>query len=133
MRLKTEPLEKVIPEFLDHFYLAKSPGAQIAMFAETPPPTGSARIDALLAAIAEYLIKQSRLGCPPEWCSHASRTLAEPWHTTTSTDPGMIEYLTFSSPAEFRHRNIFTEEQPLRRASGPRAAPLTSRPDVRQP
>ena len=28
----------------------------------------------------------------------------------------MREYLTFASPAEFRSRNIFTEERPLRRA-----------------
>ena len=31
----------------------------------------------------------------------------------------MREYLTFSSPAEFASRNIFTEERPLRRARGP--------------
>jgi hypothetical protein len=30
----------------------------------------------------------------------------------------MREYLTFSSPAEFASRNIFTEERPLRRARG---------------
>jgi hypothetical protein len=28
----------------------------------------------------------------------------------------MKEYLAFASPAEFRSRNIFTEERPLRRA-----------------
>jgi hypothetical protein len=28
----------------------------------------------------------------------------------------MREYLTYASPAEFRSRNIFTEERPLRRA-----------------
>jgi hypothetical protein len=28
----------------------------------------------------------------------------------------MKEYLAFTSPAEFRSRNIFTEERPLRRA-----------------
>jgi len=28
----------------------------------------------------------------------------------------MREYLTYSSPAEFASRNIFTEERPLRRA-----------------
>jgi hypothetical protein len=28
----------------------------------------------------------------------------------------MREYLSFASPAEFRSRNIFTEERPLRRA-----------------
>jgi hypothetical protein len=30
----------------------------------------------------------------------------------------MQEYLAFTSPAEFRSRNIFTEERPLRRARG---------------
>jgi hypothetical protein len=28
----------------------------------------------------------------------------------------MREYLAYASPAEFRSRNIFTEERPLRRA-----------------
>jgi hypothetical protein len=37
-------------------------------------------------------------------------------------DDGFREYLTFSSPAEFASRNIFTEERPLRRARGPRSA-----------
>jgi hypothetical protein len=38
------------------------------------------------------------------------------WHTTSSDADAMREYLTFASPAEFRSRNIFTEERPLRRA-----------------
>lgn len=46
-----------------------------------------------------------------------SRRLDEPWFTTPAPDPAMIEYLVHSSPAEFRSRNIFTEERPLRRAS----------------
>jgi hypothetical protein len=32
---------------------------------------------------------------------------------------GAVDHLTFSSPAEFASRNIFTEERPLRRARGP--------------
>jgi hypothetical protein len=42
--------------------------------------------------------------------------LPHAWHTTQFADDGMREYLTFASPAEFASRNIFTEEQPLRRA-----------------
>jgi hypothetical protein len=34
---------------------------------------------------------------------------------TSFDDKAMREYLTFASPAEFRSRNIFTEERPLRR------------------
>ena len=116
-RLKQEKLEKVIPEFLDGFYISTNRDHRIAMFQEEPALTGNARIDALLGAIAEYLTKQFRLGFPPEWASGPARSLPDPWHTTDSTAPGMIEFLTFSSPAEFRHRNIFTEEVPLRRAS----------------
>ena len=50
-------------------------------------------------------------GFPTPW-----RRLDEPWFTTSSTEPAMQEYLAFASPAEFRSRNIFTEERPLRRA-----------------
>ena len=48
--------------------------------------------------------------------------LAEPWFTTPMDSDAMREYLTVSSPAEFAHRNIFTESQPLRRARRPEPA-----------
>ena len=121
IRLQAEPLEKLIPEFLDEFYRERDDVARRAMFIAEPRPTGVARHDALLAAIAEYLTKQYKLGAVPRWCAAPMRTLEVPWHTTASREPAMIEYLTFASPAEFRHRNIFTEERPLRRASMARA------------
>ncbi|MCK1514523.1 hypothetical protein IVB22_18500 [Bradyrhizobium sp. 190] len=45
--------------------------------------------------------------------------LDRPWFTAADPSDAMREYLTFSSPAEFASRNIFTEERPLRRARGP--------------
>lgn len=116
LRLATQPLAKTIPEFLDEFYRSEDPDARRAMFSQEPAPTGSARHDALMAAIAEYLTKQYKLGDAPDWCAAPHRFLAEPWHTIDGAEPAMIEYLSFASPAEFKHRNIFTEERPLRRA-----------------
>jgi hypothetical protein len=111
-----EPREKALPEFLDTFYLAPTAHAQLDTLAETPPLTGDPRFDALADAIAEYLARQYDLPSIPEWAFAPERYLDRAWHTTTIDSPGMREYLTFVSPAEFKSRNIFTEERPLRRA-----------------
>jgi hypothetical protein len=100
--------------FLDEFY-SRNADDRWAMIAEGPPLTGDARLDALLGGVAEYLSKQYRLGRVPSWCSQPERSLLEPWFTTAG-GAGMQEYLAFSSPAEFRHRNIFTAADPLTRA-----------------
>ena len=105
-----------IPEFLDAFYGAM-PFARAAMLTQEPRLSGDARLDALAAAIAEYLSKRYALPVIPSWVGAPGRILVEPWFTTTLVDDRMCEYLAFSSPAEFRHRNIFTEALPLRRAS----------------
>jgi hypothetical protein len=66
--------------------------------------------------VAEYLAKQYRLPSVPAWTFEPCRYLDRAWHASPFADDGMREYLTFASPAEFRSRNIFTEERPLRRA-----------------
>lgn len=110
------PREIALAEFVDTFLLAPDSAARYACIEAEPRLSGNAHLDALVGAMAEYLAKQYRLGAVPSWCSQPSRQLDEPWYTTTSSDPGMREYLSFASPAEFRWRNIFTEERPLRRA-----------------
>jgi hypothetical protein len=109
----------VLAEFVDTFDLAKTDGDRYAAIEREPDLTGDGRLDALVGAIAEYLAKQRRLGRVPKWVSDPARRLASPWFTTASPSDAMREYLTFSSPAEFASRNIFTEERPLRRARGP--------------
>ena len=111
-----EPAWKALGEFLDEFYGASSAQERLAKMKNEPPLTGNEKLDAVLGAAAEYLAKLYRLPEVPAWVAGPTRTLAEPYFTTNSTSPGMREYLTFSSPAEFRSRNIFTEERPLRRA-----------------
>ena len=111
-----------LAEFVDTFDLARTDQDRYASIEREPKLTGDDRLDALVGAIAEYLAKQRRLGRVPEWTSDPVRRLTSPWFTTASPSDAMREYLTFSSPAEFASRNIFTEERPLRRARGPQPA-----------
>jgi hypothetical protein len=112
------PRDVVLAEFVDTFDLAKTDQDRYASIESEPKLTGDAKLDALVGAIAEYLAKQRRLGRVPPWVCDPARRLDSPWFTTTSPTDAMREYLTFSSPAEFASRNIFTEERPLRRARG---------------
>ncbi len=114
--------DAVLAEFVDAFDLAKTDRDRYASIEHEPELTGDDRLDALVGAIAEYLAKQRRLGRVPQWASNPARRLSSPWFTTASPSDAMREYLTFSSPAEFASRNIFTEERPLRRARGPQLA-----------
>ena len=106
----------MLAEFVDSFLLARDGSARFAALKQEPEFTGDARLDALVGAIAEYLAKQYKLGRVPSWASQSGRRLDEPGFTTSSSSDAIREYLTFASPAEFRSRNIFTDEQPLRRA-----------------
>jgi hypothetical protein len=113
-----EALEKALPEFLDTFYLAPDDASREEMLRDEPVSIG-ARNDALMGAIAEYLAHEYALPRVPAWAYGPARYLDHAWHTSPFEDAAMREYLTFSSPAEFASRNIFTEERPLRRARGP--------------
>ncbi len=110
--------DAVLAEFVDTFDLAKTDQDRYALIEREPKLTGETRLDALVGAIAEYLAKQRRLGRVPHWVCDPARRLPTPWFTATNPSDAMREYLTFSSPAEFASRNIFTEERPLRRARG---------------
>jgi len=114
--------ETVLAEFVDNFDSAQTDQDRYASIEEEPKLTGDDQLDALVGAIAEYLAKQRRLGRVPHWVCDPARRLDKPWFTVTSPSDSMREYLTFSSPAEFASRNIFTEERPLRRARGPHSS-----------
>lgn len=113
------PRDAVLAEFVDTFDLAKTDRDRYASIEREPKLTGDSQLDALVGAIAEYLAKQRRLGHVPHWVCNPARRLDRPWFTMADPSDAMREYLTFSSPAEFASRNIFTEERPLRRARGP--------------
>src|SRR5262245_23469866 len=115
-RVRAGGTRDALAEFVDTFLMAPDDAARFAAIESEPALSGDARLDALAGAMAEYLAKQYRLGRVPSWVTGAQRRLEVPWFTTTSPHPAMREYLSYSSPAEFCSRNIFTEERPLRRA-----------------
>ncbi|MCQ1765721.1 hypothetical protein NOJ28_09285 [Neorhizobium galegae] len=105
---------KELSEFLDHFYDRATDIQMVACFADEPIILKDEKLNALYGATAEYLSKRYRLSIVPAWVRGPHRFLREPWFTPS--DDNLREYLTFTSPAEFRSRNIFTEATPLRRA-----------------
>jgi hypothetical protein len=68
------------------------------------------RLDAFLQALAVYLAVQ--LDCdPPDW-TRAAISLPKPWFA--SPGPALRNYLLLSSPAPFRMRNLFIDEDSLK-------------------
>ena len=106
---------KEFSDFLDYFYGRQSKAEMSACLDDEPLQMADVRLDALFGACAEYLARRYQLSSLPKWAFHEQRYLKEPWFTTTGGDQ-LQEYLVFSSPAEFRSRNIFTEAAPFRRA-----------------
>ena len=114
-----------IGEFLQSYYLAPSIDARVPMLAEEPPLFADPRYDALVGGIAEYLFKRWAPFRPPPLIKSRARYLDRPWWPVGEGDAGLMEYLTWASPPEFKSRNIMTDEAPLRRATQPPVEPLT--------
>lgn len=105
-----------LAEFLDTFYLTPTAEGRLETLHREPRLTGDAHLNALAGAVAEYLARQYELPSIPSWAFEPSRYLEHAWHTCSIDSPGIREYLTFSSPAEFASRNVFIEQRPPRRA-----------------
>lgn len=110
-----EPFDKALDEFLDEFYGSRTPDEAAARILAEPPVTGDPYTDAYLAATAEYLTIQYLRQIPPVWARPPHRVLKDPAFTVRDATPALREWFVFSSPAEFRNHNIFTEAIPLRR------------------
>jgi hypothetical protein len=120
-----EQPEGPLLEFVDAFFALESDAARFALIADAPRLTGQEHLDALAGALGEYMAKHFCLPTVPRWVGEPDRYLDNPWHVLLfndgrqrpllSSDEGLREFLTFSSPAEFCSRNIFTEGAPLPR------------------
>ena len=75
------------------------------------------KMNALLGAIGEHLTMRWNLGTAPAWTNQPARFLERPWFMGHERMKG---FLLAESPLAFRRRFIFTEAEPLRRASMPR-------------
>jgi hypothetical protein len=100
--------------FLDEFYSDASAASRAARIAEDPGLTNDPKTDALLGAVGEHLAIRWNLGTPPEWTCQPQRFLDKPWFMGHERTKG---FLLAESPLAFRRRFIFTESEPLRRAS----------------
>jgi hypothetical protein len=118
-RNKGEELAPLLAEFLDTFYGAHVRNEAQALIAEEPERLAKADEHALLGAIAEHLARRWQLAIP-EWSNDPSRFLKRPYFT--SPLEGFKALLLAESPLAFRRRLIFTEAEPLRRATMPRGA-----------
>jgi hypothetical protein len=98
-----------IKDFLHEF----KDSASIQMLSAAPPQLDGVkegeRLSAFLQALAVYLATQ--LGCPPPAWTSPQIQLPEPWFAS----PGIAlrNYLLISSPAPFRSRNLFIDEDSL--------------------
>jgi hypothetical protein len=99
-----------IKDFLHEFQACGSP----AMLQQAPPVLADLVekgeiYDAYLQALAVYLMV--KLDCdPPSW-THPALQLRDPWFA--SPGAAIRNYLLLSSPAPFRSRNLFIDEDSL--------------------
>jgi hypothetical protein len=117
VRVDGEALRYCLAGFLDEFYADPDSASRRARIEEEPGLTGDNRKDAFIGAIGEHLCHRWNLGAPPEWTNDPGRFLSRPWFVVPER---MKAFLLAESPSAFRRRFIFTEAEPLRRASMPK-------------
>ena len=117
VRLEGEPLRACLAGFLDEFYWDSDRASRCARIEDAPSLTGDERHDAFIGAVAEHLCHRWSLGAPPTWTNDPARFLGRPWFIGPER---MKPFLLAESPSAFRRRFIFTEIEPLRRASMPK-------------
>ncbi|MDX2259285.1 MAG: hypothetical protein NW205_10270 [Hyphomicrobiaceae bacterium] len=111
-----EDLPGLLVGFLDTFYGQVRLGTAQTAIDEQPDDVSCRREHALLGAIGEHLARRWHLSVP-DWTSHPSRFLSEPYFTSPLED--LKALMIAESPLAFRRRLIFTEAEPLRRARMP--------------
>ena len=102
----------LILQFVDDFR-SRRRTKQRELVSRRPGRTGSALIDAYLAALAEYLSNEGGLPAP-SWVEHPDRFLDKWW--IESDVPSARPTAIAQSPAAFRRRGIFISERALERA-----------------
>ena len=112
-----ETLRNCLVGFLDEFYADTDRQSRRARIENPPGLTGDIREDAFIGAIGEHLCHRWNLGEPPAWTNEPARFLNEPWFMGPER---MKAVLLVESPMAFRRRFIFTEAEPLRRATMPK-------------
>ena len=99
-------------DFLDAFYLADS-AEQASMIADAPEDMGKAEYVPFLAATAHKLAIDFSL-TPPEWTFEKRCYLpgTAPFFACNATGNLRLLFM-YKSPSEFKHRNLFVDENVL--------------------
>jgi hypothetical protein len=114
---KGEKLRFCMAGFLDDFYRDPTQQSRVCRIAEDPGFADDCKMNALLGAVGEHLALRWNLGAPPAWTNQPKRFLERPWFMGHERMKG---FMLAESPLAFRRRFIFTEAEPLRRASMPK-------------
>ena len=107
-----EDFRLAVRDFLDEFALRPDGQAREQAIAERPEPTGDARHDAYLGALAEHLAAVHGLD-RPAWSIEGDRFLDRFWFV--SGVPGFRALAIAQAPAAFRRRGVFVPERSLHR------------------
>lgn len=102
-------------DFLDKFY-SSAPEEKFLMLLEEPEtyPSIPNWIYAYLAGMVHKLSNDFTLAVP-EWVFKDKYYLSEPYFSDNASNDHLKIYLMYTSPSEFKHRNIFTSEDTLKR------------------
>jgi hypothetical protein len=102
----------LLGDFLDEFYRAP-PHVQAQMLREAPGDMKSPELVPFLAAAAHKLANDHELA-PPEWAFERRCYLpgAQP-HFGCNAKGNLRLLFMYKSPAEFKHRNLFVDENVL--------------------
>ena len=107
-----EDFSHAVREFLDEFSLHGDDGTRASAIRDRPEPTGDARYDAYLGALAEHLAVAHGLE-RPAWSTEPARFLDRFWFV--SDVPGFRAVSIAQAPAAFRRRGVFVPERSLHR------------------
>jgi hypothetical protein len=107
-----DAFDRILREFLDHFYTATSESRALALQARPEPI--DALHDAYIAATAEHLARRWNLAVP-SWTEDHGFALKRPHYSGGLESLKAI--LTAESPTAFRRRLLFVSADALDRAS----------------
>jgi hypothetical protein len=107
-----EDFRYAVREFLDEFALRSDNPSRAEAIADPPEPTGEARYDAYIGALAEHLAVAHAFERPP-WSVEPDRFLDRFWFV--SEVPGFRAVSIAQAPAAFRRRGVFIPERSLHR------------------
>lgn len=120
--MKHGDTDSFLREFLDEFYTEEDSTVLDGMLDEEPPLSTNEKVNAYVAAVAEYLALRYKLKIP-SWVHEDHRFLKLPYFPAGLESLKAI--LIMESPASFRRRMIFVSSDPLyrpRRKEGPQAS-----------